>query len=187
MPLTPEQLDNWTTYHTSTTDEQLAEALYNSWSHMKGWEPWTPGGNGLKQDEARYAVRGQSTASKYTAIREAEEVMHNAIFSAIYRVREQHNTNPPAYVVDYDSVNAAARAFLIAIDTAAPDSADKQAAFRCVRLARNAANEALTAAAREIDTPIHHWQNADTMEAEAHRQTVLARFQANSAIACGGK
>lgn len=150
MSLTPDQLDNWTTYH-QPTDE---------------------------------------TSPKYAAIREAEEAMHNAIFGEVWRFREARDnatTDAPINVPNYAVVNLAARAFLVAIDTHAPDSADKTAAFRCVRLARNAANEALSALPKEHNTPLHWWATVGTMEEEAHRQAILARFQANSAIACGGK
>ena len=134
-----------------------------------------------------YHAVTDDTGPRYAAIRDAERAFHDAVFVAVYDIREQHKTNPPKYAVAYDEVSLAARMFIEVIDAQAPDSADKTAAIRCVRLARNAANEALYAAVGEIDTPIHKWVNADTMEAEAHRQAVLARFQANSAIACGGK
>jgi hypothetical protein len=127
------------------------------------------------------------TAPKYAAITSAEEHLHDAIFNALFKVREQHNTNPPAYVIDYDSVNAAARSFYEAIDANCPPSADKSAAFRCVILAKMCANRGLLNAAREIDTPIHRWNAADNMAHLAHEQAILAGLQAAKSIACGGR
>lgn len=171
--MTPEQLDNWFTYHAPTTDEQEAENRYNSWSSMDGWVPWVPGGNSTKQDEARAATRGNGTLERYKAIRAAEFECHK-MFAAIGA------DDYTLAVKDCDTVNAITRAFAEAIDANAPDSADKTAAIRCVRLARNAANERIMSVVQGFPTHIN-------CIAEARRQLVLARWQANSAIACGGK
>lgn len=191
MPLTPDQLDNWTTYHPVITDEQCAEALYNTWKDINGFVPWVPGGNAHKQDDARRATQGTGTDLKYAAIRDAEAAMHNAIFNAVYFLRE--GLKRPDSTMDltlaslHSGINATTRAFLVVIDTTAPDSADKTAAIRCARLARNAANEAIQTCQREGDTPIHRWTTVDVLEQMAHTEVTKARWQACSAIACGGK
>lgn len=120
-----------------------------------------------------YHAPTKETAQKYAAIRAAEFECHKlcgALSMAEY-------TATPA---NYNEVNASLRAFAEVIDANAPDSADKAAAIRCVRLARSALNEHLASCI--LGYPVHI-----NMLAEASRQLVLARFQANSAIACGGK
>ncbi|AZD84990.1 hypothetical protein C4K14_2156 [Pseudomonas chlororaphis subsp. aureofaciens] len=37
--------------------EVAARATYETWSQLPGYVPWVPGGNSLKQDEARAMVR----------------------------------------------------------------------------------------------------------------------------------
>lgn len=131
--MTPDQLDNWFTYHKPTPE----------------------------------------TAPKYQAIRDAEFECHKLAGS--YTMGDYFASRE-----DCDVVNATLRAFAEVIDANAPDSADKTAAIRCVRLARNALNEHIMSCV--LGFPVHV-----NMLAEASRQLVLARFQANSAIACGGK
>ncbi len=83
--------------------------------------------------------------------------------------------DPPTF----DTINAACRAFVVAIDESAPPCADTSAALRCVRLARNAANEKITGRGRQP------WDQelARIVEAELAK----ARWQANAAIAIGVK
>lgn len=113
---------------------------------------------------------------KYAAIRDAE---------LRCRDLEKHGT------VTHDRVNATLRDFVGVIDAHAPDSADKTAAIRCVRIARNALNEALVLCdiVANAAAPSLRGQAAviDVLLDEAGRQLCLARWQANSAIACGGK
>lgn len=109
------------------------------------------------------------TAPKYAAIRKAEEACRFGLTMGIGL------TDEPAHV-RYDHINSACRAFAVAIDEHAPDSADKTAAIRCVRLARNAANEAVTDVA-----------GAGRLQAVALTEIQKARWQANSAVACGGR
>lgn len=126
--MTPDQLDNWFTYHPPT----------------------------------------EETAPKYKSIRAAE-----------YRCAEDiadaggNFTGAEAF----SRINAATRTFAEVIDANAPDSADKSAAIRCVRIARNCANEAVIA---------EESHRGDLLTMCAQNLTA-ARFQANSAIACGGK
>ena len=110
---------------------------------------------------------------RYAAIRAAEFECHSlcgSLTSAGYT----------ATSATYADVNAVTRTFAEVIDANAPDSADKTAAIRCVRLARNAMNEHVASCLGGF--PVHN-----NMLFEAGRQLTLARFQANSAIACGGK
>jgi hypothetical protein len=130
MPLTPEQLDNWFTYHAPTPE----------------------------------------TAPKYAAIVKAQLDADFAV-----GVFASPDCDDPAHV-RHDNINAALRDFAVVIDTNAPDSADKTAAIRCVRLARNAANEAVV-----------NPKGAPRLIAISVTEIQKARWQANSAIACGGK
>ena len=57
---------------------------------------------------------------------------------------------------------------------------DKTAAIRCIRLGRNAANEVIMLHVNGAPEYVDCF-------AEASHQLVLARWQASSAIACGGK
>lgn len=141
MSLTPDQLDNWFTYHPPT----------------------------------------EETAQKCAAIRAAEFECHKAFAALAARAYPLKTPDTkPLTAKDCDEVNRLTRALAEVIDANAPDCADKTAAIRCVRLARNAANESVMANA--LMFPLH----INSMQ-EAIRQLVLARWQANSAIACGGK
>jgi hypothetical protein len=117
-----------------------------------------------------YHAPTEETTPRYAAIREAEAACVHGFNHVNACVDE------PAGV-GYGNINACARAYAIAIDTNAPDSADKTAAIRCVRIARNAANEAVTKAGGE----------RARLFAIANTELQKARWQANSAIACGGK
>lgn len=92
----------------------------------------------------------------------------------------------------HDQVNATLRKFVELIDEAAPDSADKTAAIRCVRIARNAMNEAIVQAVRAEHPASHCLWVCDYGSVSLPCQLAIhelakARWQANSAIACGGK
>lgn len=110
----------------------------------------------------------EETAPKYKAIREAEKNCWVSIQQGFYE-----NLGPQAL---YALINEECKKLAVLIDGLAPDSADKSAAIRCVRLARNAANEAVTA---ELPGRDWLWEIAQV-------ELVKARWQANSAIACGG-
>lgn len=129
MPLSPEQLDNWFTYHAPT----------------------------------------EETAPKYAAIRAAEIGCALDIDDAIADDCDRS--------IRFNRINAATRRFAEVIDANAPDSADKSAAIRCVRLARNAANEAIVA----------DEDHAADCRVICAQNLAAARWQANSAIACGGQ
>lgn len=118
-----------------------------------------------------YHAPTEETAPKYAAINAAKDLFVNEVVAAI--------TTEGMVQDRFDKINKAARAFSETIDVNAPDSADKTAAIRCVRIARNAANEAIAQAGNEI---------LEKHLAQVFAQNVLAsRWQANSAIACGGK
>jgi len=119
-----------------------------------------------------YHAPTEKTAPKYAAIREAEESAH-----IILRDLRANPDNAAGW--SYADINRTCRKFAEVIDANCPDSADKSAAIRCVRLARNALNEYLTATKAPID--VEGVLNIATDQAR------MARWQANSAIACGGK
>lgn len=134
--LTPDQLDNWFTYH-----------------------PPTP-----------------ETTPKYGAIRAAEQDVHTLLRG----LRDEMGAGGKLAPTDCDKVNAVTRALAEVIDANAPDSDDKAAAIRCVRLARNATNEIIM---RTFGGASYE-EGAFTV---AHGEVTKARWQANSAIACGGR
>lgn len=140
--LSPDQLDNWFTYHPPT----------------------------------------EETAPKYAAIRSAEDRVqrHFAALRARLAFDGSNQGEHPLTVDDCAGVNVLTRAFVEVIDANAPDGDDKSAAIRCVRIARNAMNEWVMS--RVAGFPLH----IDSA-AEATRQLVMARWQANGAIACGGR
>ncbi|NDE81318.1 MAG: hypothetical protein EB037_10450 [Actinobacteria bacterium] len=80
----------------------------------------------------------------------------------------------------YQLISNGCEAFAVLIDGLAPDSADKSAAIRCVRLAYDAYNEAAT----PVDGAAN--KNQTWLIGIAEAELVKARWQANSAIACGG-
>lgn len=174
MPMTQSQLDNWFTYHAPTTNEQEAEALYDTWRDQPGWVPWVAGGNSDMQDLARTRSFGRATGPKYEAIRKAEHACWVSIQQGIYE-----NLGLPQL---YTLINEECKMFAVTIDNLAPDSADKAAAIRCVRLARNAFNECVTVPTNQ-DGKRDHLPWLFTV---AQVELVKARWQANSAIACGG-
>lgn len=101
--------------------------------------------------------------------------------------------------VTHNDINSKLRQFTELVDELAPDSADKTAAIRCIRIARNAANEALMLAGK-LDSPTMpldvygsraiatSQERAISLAATTARQQLLmARWQANSAIALDGK
>lgn len=120
-----------------------------------------------------YHAPTEETRPKYAAIRAAEFECHQ--LAANIRLAG-NDVDTGAYAV----VNSTLRAFAEAINDNAPDCADKTAALRCVGLARNCLNEQVASVTQGFPVYID-------LVAEAHRQIVLARFQANSAVALDGK
>lgn len=127
----------------------------------------------VNPDHFVYHAPNEETAPRYAAIRAAENACHDLVGSLTM-------AEYTATAADYTRVNSALRVFAETIDSSAPDSADKTASIRCVRLARNALNEHIAASAGGFPTRIN-------CLVEAARQLTLARWQANSAVACGGK
>lgn len=120
-----------------------------------------------------YHAPTEETAPKYKAIREKERNVHLSITQGFY----ENLSGPPLY----DLINKECQAFAVLIDEVAPDSADKSAAIRCVRLARNAYNEAATPTDGSAN------KNQTWLIEIAEAELVKARWQANSAIACNGR
>ena len=118
------------------------------------------------------------TAPKYAAIREAESVLWCNIAQA-------HIEAGADIKQVYEEINRSTRRFAEIIDANAPDSADKTAALRCVRLGRNLFNEHAT----QVALPPHKraWKDPEDLLLAANLEIAKARMQANSAIACGGK
>ena len=123
-----------------------------------------------------YHAPTDETAPKYAAIREAEARCH-AFFRELRDTLTNEGKLAPA---DCTVVNALTRTFAEVIDANAPDSADKAAAIRCVRIARNAMNEVIM---RSVGGASYE----DGAFTVVHGEVTKARWQASGAIACGGK
>ena len=123
-----------------------------------------------------YHAPTEETAPKYAAIQSAE---NNVILDVTQTSYEGVDVQ-----VLYRCINAACKRFAEIIDTYAPDSADKTAAIRCVRLARNLFNEWAKESSRP--TSEQRWSDPRVLFVAAELELTKARMQANSAIACGG-
>jgi hypothetical protein len=119
-------------------------------------------------DPFAYIPPNEVTAPKHAAIRAAEV----AARAAIQQIGGGSWQGDHAAQAAYTAINDACRDFYAVIQQHAPPSADRAAAERCVRLARMAANEAVT-----TPTPELLAQCADNLRA--------ARWQACAAIALG--
>lgn len=118
-----------------------------------------------------YHAPTEETAATHAEITAAKDLFVNEVVAAM--------TTEGLVLDRFDKINKAARMYVETIDSVVPDCADKTAAIRCVRLARYAANEAIVQAGNE--TLAKHL-------AQVFAQNILAScWQANSAIACGGK
>ena len=100
-------------------------------------------------------------------------------YAALTKAQQAVRTFEDRPTPTHDEINSCLRQFVELIDVSAPDSADKTAAVRCVRIARNALNEAV----------VIGWTSDDgeALRELAANELLKARWQANSAIACGGK
>jgi len=78
---------------------------------------------------------------------------------------------------DHANIDSACVVFADAIDKFCPGSADKTAAFRCLRLARNAAHERLVVEGTE------EWREEVATASLLRQQLRLARYNACAAIA----
>jgi len=127
----------------------------------------------------------EETTPKYAALREAEYAAAD-LCAWLATCIEDRTIPGPTF---HDRVNTGCRAFAEVIDANCPDSADKSATIRCVRLARNALNEAGAAmiAYSEGRAPLPSTEWLERLNGIARDQLLLARWQACSAIACGGR
>ncbi|HLD90215.1 MAG TPA: hypothetical protein VI911_04245 [Patescibacteria group bacterium] len=81
----------------------------------------------------------------------------------------------------YDRVNSHCRAFAEVIVEYTPPVADQTAAIRCIRLARNALNEAISLLASPA---MPEAADLERLNGIARDQLRMARWWASSAIAC---
>lgn len=119
-----------------------------------------------------YHAPTEHTLPRYAAIRAAEATCAS-VSTAILN---------GGWHASYSVVNATCRRFVEVIDENCPESADKTAAIRCVRLARNALNEALTILGSQPYTEVPYVVSNLCRVAEGELQK--ARWQACSAVAC---
>jgi hypothetical protein len=155
MGLTTEQLDNWFTYHEPRNETEVE------------------------------AFKAIGTAFKL-ALEESVSATNNGVYLRANELGIKPGT--PLHSKDFQSVfnqvNTALRNFVEVIDAHCPDSADKSAAIRCVRLARNAANEGIVMHMKRLqELPRHEEDWAVWLT----QQLTHARWQASAAIACRGK
>lgn len=127
-------------------------------------------------DPFRYIPPDGTTRPKHAAIRDAEAAARAAIQQQIGGTWQGDHAGHYDAGAAYSAISDACRSFCAAIVEHAPPSADRAAAERCVRLARMAANEAVTAG--PADLLELRRQCADNLRA--------ARWQACAAIALGG-
>jgi len=137
-----------------------------------------------------YHAPTEETAPKYAEIRAAEIGMADVLATLHANVNDRFGvgTMEKVSLAFYGRVNLEASGMVRVIDANAPDCADKTAAIRCVRLVRNAANEvtaALVACQERGDLYSLDWFEAVLTIARA--ELFKARWQACSAIACGGR
>lgn len=123
-----------------------------------------------------YHAPTEEQAPKYADIRRAEKVFRDVLlFSVVPRRGEP--------VFCFSAITDASRDLVQTIDRHTPDCADKTAAIRCVRLARNAANEFV--ATMNGDGILE--EIANMLLQVAMEEALKARWQACGAIACGGR
>jgi hypothetical protein len=123
-----------------------------------------------------YHAPTEETAPKYADLRRAEKVFRDVLlFSVVPKLKEP--------VLCFSMITSAARDLIQSINYNAPDCDDKTAAIRCVRLARNAANEFVMT--MNGDGVIE--EMANMLLQVALEEALKARWQACSAIACGGR
>lgn len=111
---------------------------------------------------------------------EVTKPLHDAINAAFKQCAAAmpgfNDAGPERFVV----INEATKAFYVVIDGTAPPSADKAAALRCVRLARNAFNEMCCG----ISDSWHSRYNLYNIGLD---ELYKAKWQANAAIALNGE
>jgi hypothetical protein len=119
----------------------------------------------MKKDPFVYVPPNATTSPLHAEVRKAEEQALAEIVEAL------ESAQTPGV---YDKINVACEAFYNVIERVCPFSSDKEAALRCVIIARMAANEATTASAPDPFDDIVR-QLRDNLRA--------ARWQACRAIA----
>jgi hypothetical protein len=115
----------------------------------------------------------EADKNRHVKIRDAETVCAEAVSNAIT-------------AGDFPAITTATFAFATVINEQAPESADKTAAIRCVRIARMAANEAVLYG-RKIGEAFDYATAANQCGGLALQHLTLARYQASASIALGGK
>jgi hypothetical protein len=124
-----------------------------------------------------YHTPTDETRPKYAAIREA----HDRVTPEVERAFYLYDSEQLVSLACAERISDVLRRFAQAINEHAPDGADKAAAIRCVRLARNAYNEALFGFA-EFGlgrVPLLRGPLVD----QARQNLLAAKWQANAAIA----
>jgi len=137
----------------------------------------------------------EDAGPKYAAIGRATATCVSLVLEQFQKAQGVDDLQPI-----FREITGACHGLAHVINTMAPESADKAAAIRCVRLARMAANETVLTLSKIPPLP-HGHMRGDLSEEQAQvladratdivrifdAEMLKARWQANSAIACGGK
>lgn len=96
-------------------------------------------------------------------------------------VREQEYTQR-APQASFDDFTGACKGYALLIEELCPSSADRTAAIRCLRLARNAMNDILCGARH-----FPHGISQEPFMVIFETELIKCRYQANASIALGGR
>jgi hypothetical protein len=135
-----------------------------------------------------YHAPTEEQKPKYKAI---DDAYKKAKFEVVSPLADIFRSQAAPTSAVHDIVNRATREFACVINEQSPDSADKTAAIRCVRLARNAANELYALIIKDWDDLfLDPEKYQSTLEVLAHSiddEFNRAKWQSKSAIALEGK
>lgn len=140
-----------------------------------------------------YHPPDDTTFAHYKAIRAAEvacfKVVENLLVHYSRETAERNGGEPPRQntedrIAHHAAANDVLLAFARVVLEHAPDSADRTASIRAIRLARNALNEAI---AMKNEDGVHGPVVREILFDRAVTALYDARWQAAGAIACGGR
>lgn len=129
------------------------------------------------QDLFVYQAPNDGTAPRYKAITDAWGKCHHILDRILENFVAVESPPAPTHE-NYAEINAACKAFSEVIQKVCPPSADRDAAERCVRLARMKANEAMRPS---LPGCTAFW--AQQVAFSAFTELLNAKLQANAAVA----
>jgi uncharacterized protein (DUF849 family) len=132
-----------------------------------------------------YVPPNEETTPKYKRIRLAESSVYWVLADIDSILMPSPGRPTSTRDESFANITDACRTLAIAILEECPDCADRTAAFRCLRLARNAMNEFTQLAFIALEG--HAPEPSNELLTIARMELQKARWQACSAIALGGK